>query len=228
MKTISNILLLSIAACGLAFAQGKPKSGAAGFVRIVNAIPQGAGKAAFAINGRDLFADGYALGQTTGEHGVKAGELVITVRKTGVETGRLNVKLGAGETITVIAFAEPVPQKELSDPPKWAVKLLRVNQQDEAKGFALSLISVCKPDETTVEILALEKNKGEKAFAKRLAVTKVDLGGNRDEIFVKSGDRTLTTVSPDAPGNYVVILYEDQEGRTEALTYYDPKFVITG
>ncbi len=222
MKAISNILILLIAACGLAFGQAKP---AAGFLRIVNAVAPGAGRAAFAINGRDLFPDGYALGQTTGEYGVKTGDLLITVRKTGVETGRTNIQLNAGETITLIAFAEQIPRKELSDPPKWAVRLLRLKQQDEAKGYALSLISVCKAEETAVALHAIESGAVEKAFAKRLAIVKVDLDRKNGEVFVKAGDRDLTTVSPDSPGNNVVILYENQEGRTEALTYYDPKLL---
>lgn len=225
MKTISNILALSLAACGLAFAQAKSGSG---FIRIINAIPQGAGNAAFAINGRDLFADGYALGQTTGEYGVKTGDLVITVRKTGVETGRTNIQLSDGETITLVAFAEEVPRKELSDPPKWAVRLLRMKQQDEVKGFALSLVSVCKPEETAVDVLDVEKGKPEKAYARRLAVTQMDLGASRSEVFVKIGDRILTALSPDSPGNQVVILYEDREGRIEALSFYDPKALVNG
>ncbi len=222
MKAISNILILLIAACGMAFGQAKP---AAGFLRIVNAVSPGVGKVAFAINGRDVYADGYALGQTTGEYGVKTGDLVITVRKTGVETGRTNIQLNAGETITLIAFAEQVPRKELSDPPKWAVRLLRMKQQDESKGFALSLVSVCKAEETAIDLLAIDSGSVEKAFAKRLAIVKADLDRKRGEVLVKMADRILTSVSPDSPGNYVVILYEDQEGRIETVSYYDPKLL---
>ena len=90
MKAISNILVLFMAASGMAFAQAKSGSG---FLRIVNAVSAGTGRVAFAINGRDVYADGYALGQTTGEYGVKTGDLVITTRKTGVETGRTNIQL---------------------------------------------------------------------------------------------------------------------------------------
>lgn len=224
MKTISNILILLLAACGCLFAQKKTETG---FIRIVNAIPAGTGKAAFSINGRDLYAGGYALGQTTGEYGIKAGDHVVTIRKTGVETGRANVLLGAGETVTVIAYAERLPQKNLADPPKWAVRLLRLKQQDEAKGFWLSLISVCKPDDTSVDLLLIDKDETRKAFAKRLAVSKVDLGKNRGEVFVKNADRILTSLSPDIPGNHVVVLYENDQGRTEAMTFYEPEFLVS-
>ena len=224
MKAISNILALLMATCGLALAQAKTGSG---FVHIINAVAAGTGKAAFAINGKDLYADGYALGQTTGAYAVKAGDLVITIRKTGVETGRTNIQLGSGDTITLIAFAEQLPQTDLSAPPKWAVRLLRLWQEKEAEGFALSMVSVCKAEETAVDLLAIDTDAVEKAFAKRLTVTKGDIDRKRGEIFVKQGDQVLTNVAPDSPGNYVVILYEDQEGKTEAVSYYDLKLLNT-
>jgi hypothetical protein len=225
MKAISNTLILLVAACGLAFAEEKSGSG---FLRIINAVAQGSGKVAFAINGRDVYVDGYTLGQTTGEYGVKTGEHVITVRKTGVETGRTNIQLKDGETVTLIAFAERMPQKELSDPPKWAVRLLRMKQQDEAKGFALTLVSVCKADETAVDLLSSESGAVEKAFVKRLSIIKRDLDRKRGEVFIRMGDRVLTSVLPESPGNNVVIFYEDREGRIEALSYYDPKLLAEG
>jgi hypothetical protein len=67
-----------------------------------------------------------------------------------------------------------------------------------------------------------------RAFAKRLAISKVELGGKRGEIMVSLADRVLTNISPDSPGNYVVILYENAEGAIEGLSYYDPKFVVAG
>jgi hypothetical protein len=214
-----------MAACGLAFAEEKAGTG---FIRIINAIAPGTGRVAFAINGRDVYADGYTLGQTTGEYGVNTGDLVVTIRKTGVETGRVNIQLKDGETVTLIAFAERLPQKELSDPPKWAVRLLRMKQQDEAKGFALTLVSVCKAEETAVDLLSSDSGAVEKAFVKRLAIIKRDLDRKRGEVFIRMGDRVLTSVLPESPGNNVVIFYEDREGRIEVLSYYDPKLLAAG
>jgi hypothetical protein len=42
------------------------------------------------------------------------------------------------------------------------------------------------------------------------------------------GDKTIGNISPDSPGNYVVILYENADGEIQSLSYYDPKFVIAG
>ena len=227
MKTISNILLLLLALSGIVHAQGRAKP-EVGFVRIVNAVSPGTGKATFHINGRNLYADGYALGQTTGGYGVKAGDLEIEVRKEGVESGKTNVRLGTGETLTVIAFAERVPPKKEDDPPKWAIKLLRLKQQDVERGYGVSVVSVCSAEETAVDLSVEGRERPERVFAKRLGIAKVELGRQRGEILIRIGDKTIGNISPDSPGNYVVILYENAEGQVEALSYYDPKFVIAG
>ena len=227
MKTISNILAVLLAATGMLSAQNRERP-EVGFVRIVNAVSPGTGKATFIVNGRNLYPDGYALGQTTGGYGVKAGDLEIEVRKEGVQTGRTGVRLGMGETLTLIAFAERVPPKKEDDPPGWAVKLLRLKQQDVERGFGVSLVSVCRAEETAVDLVVEGRDQPERAFARRLKTAAVGLGRTRGEIMIRIGDRTIGNISPDSPGNYVVILYENADGEIQALSYYDPKFVIAG
>jgi hypothetical protein len=224
MKTISKSLVLLGMLCVPLFGQ-RPEIG---FVRIVNAVSPGTGNASFLIDGRSLYADGYALGQTTGGYGVKAGSIDIEVRKTGVEPGSTRVSLGIGETMTVIAFAERLPAKKPDDPPKWGIKLLRLKQQEVERGYGVSLISVCKPEEIPLKLTVEGREAPVRAFAKRLAISKVELGGKRGEIMVSHEERVLANISPDSPGNYVVILYENAEGIIEALSYYDPKFVVAG
>ncbi len=36
----------------------------------------------------------------------------------------------------------------------------------------------------------------------------------------------INTISPDRPGNYVVVIYQNAEGEFRALSFYDPKYVI--
>lgn len=227
MKTISNILILLFATCAIVLAQGGTAP-QVGFIRIVNAISPGNGNASFLINGRDLYKDGYALGQTTGGYGVKAGNIEVQVRKEGVATGTTRITLATGETMTVIAFAERVPSKNSDDPPKWEIKLLRLKQQDVESGYGVSFISVCKPEEIALDLTVEGRDRVEKAIAKRLSISKVALGTKRGEILVSHEDKVLTNISPDSPGNYVVIVFENAEGAIQALSYYDPRFVIAG
>jgi hypothetical protein len=226
MKKIFKALMLCAALVSSVSAQEETPQVA--FVRIVNAVSPGVGNASFIVDGRNLYEDGYKLGQTTGGYGVAVGTRTIQVEKEGVQKGTTKLTLGLGETVTLIAFAERLPVEKENDPPKWTIKLLRLKQATVERGYGLSLVSVCGPSETVVELGLLSTGKAVRSAAKRLSITKVDIGNARGEVVVKSGGKNLTMVSPDSPGNYVVILYETAEGETEALSFYDPKFVVAG
>jgi len=224
MKTIFKTLLTFIfVTCALSAQQPE-----VGFVRIVNAVAPGTGNASFLLDGRNLFEDGYKLGQDTGGYGVKAGSIGIEVRKEGVESGSTRVQLGIGETMTVIAFAERLPVKNEDDPPRWAIKLLRLKQQDAERGYGLSFVSVCKENEIGVQVSIAGRKEAQNVFAKRLTITKLEIGGKQAEVGVGIDERKITHISTDSPGNYVVIIYENVDGGVEAISYYDPKFVIAG
>ena len=92
----------------------------------------------------------------------------------------------------------------------------------------MTLVSVCEKDEVMIQAAVQGKGTIEKAYVKRLATTSVDLGQSRGEVLVKAGDEIVTTISPEDPGNYVVLLYQDAEGTVRALSFFDPKFVIAG
>jgi hypothetical protein len=224
MKTISNILVALVSLTCYASAQ----SPEVGFVRIVNAVVPGTGNAAFLLDGRNLFPEGYKLGQDTGGYGVKAGSLRIEVRKEGVESGRTVLALGTGETMTLIAFAERLPVIDEEDPPRWTIRLLRLRQQEPERGYGLSFVSVCDADETAVSVSIEGRKPAKRVFARRLAITKLDIGSRQAGVGVGIGDRKLTHISTDSPGNYVVVLYENADGEVQALSFYDPKFVIAG
>ncbi len=225
MKTLSNILLAAAMLATATAQDGPPK---VGFVRIVHAVAAGEGRAGILIDGEDIFPKGYELGQRTGGFGLKAGSHTISIKKTGVETGTTKVNLETGETMTLIGFAEKVPAKKEGDPPVWTTRILRLKQSDPERGYRMTLVSVCDKDEVTVKAAAQGKGTLETAHVKRLATTTVDLGRNRGEVLVQSGDEVITTISPEDPGNYVVVIYQDAEGKIRALSFFDPKFVIAG
>lgn len=231
MKTISNLVTAAVALMAAfsspAHAQqsGPPE---VGFVRIIHAVAPGTGKATIFIDGEDLFPKGYDLGQRTGGMGIKAGTHKITIKKEGLEAGTTQVTLKTGETLSLIAFGEKVPGKEEKDPPVWKIRVLRLKQSEPESGYRMTLVSVC--DQKEVGVAAAVQGKGtiEKATVERLKTTSVDLGKSRGEVLVKAGEEIVTTISPEDPGNYVVVLYQDADGKIKALSYYDPKFVIAG
>lgn len=228
MRTIFNLAaaLLLVTAAG-AQQEGRPE---VCFVRIVNAVAAGEGNVRFDIDGEDIFPKGYKLGQRTGGFGLKAGSHKITIRKEGVEPGTTTVDLKTGETMSLIGFAEKLPPKkgEEEEPPVWITRILRLKQSDPERGFRMTIVSVSSKDEIEVKAAVQGKGSIETAYAKRLSTASVDLGRARGEVLVKIGDEIVNTLSPEDPGNYVVILYDDPDGKVKAISFYDPKFVIAG
>ncbi len=226
MKTIFNLFAgLWLVFIGEAVAREDVPQ--VGFIRIIHAIGPGEGRAKFFMDGEDLFPKGYELGQRTGGIGLKAGRHKIEVRKEGVEPGSTSIDLRAGETHTLIAFAERLPADRDSQP-RWITRILRLKQSEPTSGYRMSVVSVCSEPEVRIEAAAAGKGKIERVAARRLGVVRVDLGRARGEVMVRAGDEILTTVSPDSPGNYVVLLYDDSDGVVRAISFFDPKFSIAG
>lgn len=232
MKTISNLLvcLAAIASfTGLlpqAHAQKKEEPDV-GFVRIVHAVAPGEGNANILIDGEDIFPKGYRLGQRTGGFGLKAGSHTISIKKAGVETGTTKLTLAKGETISLVGFAEKVPPVKEDDPPTWKTKILLLKQSDPERGYRLAMVSLCPEEGVNVMAESLGK-KPELMYAKRMTVVTTSLGDSKTEVVLKVAGETIAMVSPEDPGNYVVILYQDEAGKIKALSFYDPKFVVAG
>lgn len=230
MKTIFKLVALvsGIGSLLISNASSQQETPRFGFVRIVNAINQGQGNAKFSVDGEDIFPKGYQLGETSGGMSLKQGSHSISVSKEGLEKGTTKLDLVTNETTTLIAFAEQQPAPKEGDPPVWAIKLLRLKQREVEKGYGLTLVSVAKEPETKLQLAIQGKGAVEKCSVTRLGITYVNLGESRGEVFVKIADKIVTTVSPDTPGNYVVVVYDAGDGKTAAIYFFDPKFVIAG
>lgn len=229
MKMISKILAATLCLFGvIASASGKATSPEVGFLRIINAIAPGNGTTRVLIDGEELFPKGYQLGQRSGGIGLAAGFHTVTLQKNGVESGTTKIDLKSGETLSLIGFAEKIPATDDHTPQRWTTKILRLKQSDPERGFRMTLLSVCDLDEVKVEAIIPGKSDITTAHVKRLATAAIDLGSTRSEAMVKVGGEVITTISPDEPGNHVVVLYQDADGKIRALTFFDPKFVIAG
>jgi hypothetical protein len=229
MKIISKIFAAALCMFASMFsAIGKEGSPEVGFVRIINAIAPGNGTTRVLIDGDDLFPKGYQLGQRSGGIGLAAGPHTVTLQKNGVESGTTKIDLKSGETLSLIGFAEKIPATDDDTPPRWTTKILKLKQSDPECGFRMTLLSVCDLDEVKVDAIIPGKKDITTAYVKRLSTAAIDLGSTRNEVMVKVGGEIISTVSPDEPGNHVVVIYQDAEGKIRALTFFDPKFVIAG
>ena len=229
MKTISKIFAATLCMISsMLSAIGKEGSPEVGFVRIINAIAPGNGTTRVLIDGEDLFPRGYQLGQRSGGIGLAAGPHTVTLQKNGVESGTTKIDLKSGETLSLIGFAEKIPATDDDAPPRWMTKILRLKQSDPERGFRMTLLSVCDLDEVKVDAVIPGKKDITTVHVKRLTTAAIYLGSTRNEAMVKVGGEIITTVSPDEPGNHVVVLYQDADGKIRALTFFDPKFVTAG
>jgi hypothetical protein len=229
MKMISKIFAAALCMFGvISSANGKATSPEFGFLRIINAIAPGNGTTRVLIDGEELFPKGYQLGQRSGGIGLAAGPHTVTLQKNGVESGTTKIELKSGETLSLIGFAEKIPATDDHAPPRWTTKILKLKQSDPERGFRMTLLSVCDLDEVKVDAIIPGQKDITTAHVKRLTTAAIDLGNTRSEAMVKVGGEIITTVSPDEPGNHVVVLYQDAEGKIRALTFFDPKFVIAG
>ena len=228
MKRIFKYLIAAVFVClGARLPAQEPKP-EVGFVRIVHSIAPGEGTATFVIDGENIFPKGYQMGQRTGGIGIKAGSHTVTIRKNGLKEGSTKFDLKNGETLSLIGFAQKIPPKNEGDPDEWEIKILRLKQSDAGKGYNISFISVCDKEDVRVETLSEGQMKPKIESVKRLTTSTVKLGAVRGEAQISVDGEVVTMVSPDDPGNYVVVLYQDAEGKIKALSFFDPKFVIAG
>lgn len=224
MKTISNILI-ALACLACAVCAQTPE---AAFLRIVHAVARGNGNARFLLDGRDLYPQGYRLGQDTGGYGVPAGEHRISVRKDGLGTGTTRIRLKPGQTLTLIAFAERLPAENAEATPQWKIRFLRLEPKDVGDGYGLSVVSVCPSEETGLRLITDGRKDTRSVNARRLAITPVDLGKRPTEVGLHMGERKIAHISSSTPGNHVVVVYENQDGMVEAVSFHDLRFLVAG
>ena len=231
MKTISKILPL-LFVCGLvapATAQKKelaptgPSQGKMGFIRLVAAVAQGTGTLKIKIDGNDINPTGYNLGDVTGGLGLKAGTHDVTISREGTEPGTTRVKVENDDTTILIPFAEKVPASD-EKPAYWAIRILRLKQLDIPEGKNASFVSVSQTPELKVEMRDPE-GKWTPVFVKRLAVAKSPITYPRGYVPLKSKDGDIESIPVGQDGNYVVLLYDDKDGKVQSLNFQDQKFL---
>ena len=198
-----------------------------GFVRLVNVVAAGEGITTYHLDGQNLYPKGYRFSQITGGVPVKPGSPSLEVKKEGVETGKTKLDVVKNQTTTLIAFSEKIEVEE-GDPPKWKAKILKLKQKEVEKGFRLTVVSVCTQEEIPFMIATAARKVVEKPLAKRFRTTSLDLGDSRGDVELRTADAKTQycLFTPDSPGNYVVVFYNDAEGEIKAMSFYDPNFVM--
>lgn len=216
MRTISRLLALILLAPLLPAQQGGEDYG---FIRLVNAVAPGEGRLELLLDGNNLYPDGYRLGDATGGMGVPTGRCEVVVRKEGTKEGTTSIKVEAGETTTIIPFAERIPATD-DEPEHWQIRILRLKQKEETERRDATFVSVSRDPELMVEMREPE-GRWEKIFVKRFDTAMTQMKYPEGYVPLRLGDRELPSIPVMDVGNYVVVLYDDPEGVVRAISFRD-------
>lgn len=223
MKTIFKLLSLLAFGAGSLSAQKNPAVNPTGFIRVVNAVASGTGPMNVLIDGEDARPKGYKLGDATGGIGLPPGSHKFTFKREGVKEGTTTVALEKGQTVTLIPYAERIPASD-QEPAHFEMRVLRLKQKQVDAGRTATFVSVSANPEVKVE-LSSEDGKWANVFVKRLMIAETPLKYSQGYAPAKVAGEPIEAIPIGGPGNYVVILYDDTEGKIHSLYFRDLKFL---
>lgn len=193
------------------------------YIRLVNAVAPGEGRVELILNGAIVYPEGYQLGAVTGGIGVARGRCKVLVRKDGVKEGESRFDVRAGKTITLIPFAERVPANE-DGPAHWQIRILRLKQTEKPKGREATFVSVARAPNVSIEMRDPAGN-WDRHFVQRFQITRAPMKYPEGYVPLRMGDRELPSIPVMDEGNYVVVLFDDADGKLGALSFRDFRHV---
>jgi hypothetical protein len=217
MKMIFKILAVLLVTASAVVAQGDEKK--VGYIRLIHALAPGEGKLSLILDGADVYPSGYQLGNATGGIGVKAGRCKVVIRRDGVEEGETDVDVVMGETTTVIPFAERIPATD-DKPAHWQIRILRLKQTKRQEGRVATFVSVSVQPEVTVEMREPEGGWS-KVFVKRFGTANLPMNYPEGYVPLRVGEQKLSPIPVMDEGTYVVVLFDDAEGKLASISFRD-------
>jgi hypothetical protein len=194
-----------------------------GFLRIVHAVAPGTGQLFCEVDGSSIRPDGYKFGDVTGGVAYKPGAHEVKIRREGVKDASTKVNVAINETTILIPFAEKVPATD-EEPAHWEIRILRLKQLEPISERSATFVSVSQHPEIKVEMRDM-KGKWDAAYVKRLSIAQLPIAFPRGYVPLRIGEQTLESIPISNEGNYVVLLYDDPDGKTKALNFRDYKFL---
>lgn len=194
-----------------------------GFIRIANTIAPGTGNVRVLIDGKDVYAPGYKFGAVTGGIGLPPGSHEVTIRREGVKEGSTKTTVNKDQTVTLIPFAERVPATD-QEPAHFAIRILRLKQKETQQGRSASFISVSGMPEILAE-LRDPGGKWAKVSVKRLTIGEATIHYPEGYAPVRLNGKDAESIPIGDAGNYVVVIYDDSEGKLQSVNFRDFKYL---
>jgi len=193
------------------------------FIRIANTVAPGTGNVKVLVDGSDVYEPGYKFGAVTGGIGLSPGNHTVTIRREGVKEGSSKVSVEKDQTVTLIPFAELVPATD-QEPAHHAIRILRLKQKQTENGRSASFISVSGQPEVQAE-LRDPAGKWEKVFVKRLMIGEATIKYPEGYAPIRVNGKDMKPIPIADVGNYVVVLYDDLEGKLQTVNFRDFKYL---
>jgi hypothetical protein len=193
------------------------------FIRIANAVAPGAGNVKVLVDGNDVYPAGYKFGAVTGGIGLSPGDHTVTISREGIKEGTTKVSVEKNQTVTLIPFAERVPATD-QVPAHFACRILRLKQKAVPQGRSASFVSVSGQPELIAELRDPAGNWA-KVLVKRLAIGEATIRYPEGYAPVRVNGQDMTPIPISDEGNYVIVLYDDAEGKINSVNFRDFKFL---
>ena len=223
MKTIFKLMRGGFLAAALGLTAGAQEVPKNGFIRLANGVGPGVGLLTMEVEGKSANDKGYKLGDVTGGISLPPGNRTIKFFREGVKEGTTRVNVSPNETTTLVPFAEMVPATD-EVPAHWEMRILKLKQKDPQAERSATFVSVSKRPEIKVEMRDPE-GKWSSIYVKRLATSQAPILYPRGYVPLKTAEGDLVSIPVSSAGNYVVLLYDDGEGKVHSLNFRDRKFL---
>lgn len=220
MKTsfrLSCLIVIS-ALTGWCFS-AEPAGEPLGYLRLVNTIAAGAGNVSVRVDGGEVYPKGYRFGAVTGGIGLTPGVHQVEVRREGVLTGSAEVTVVSKLTLTLVAHAEEIPAAG-GKPLRHQARLLELVPREVGKGKVATFVSVSQTPRVPMWVRK-EDGGWDAVEVTRLKPVETTIQVARGYVALRSGGRPLDAIPVADPGNYVVVLFDDDKGRLRSVSFRD-------
>jgi phage pi2 protein 07 len=189
----------------------------------MNAVCVGSGKLDCLIDGVEVRDEGYEFGDVTGGIPRKPGSYRVTFKRSGIESGRIEINVIQDETTTLIPFAEFVPATE-KKAGHWIIRILRLKQSESREKSTATVINLTRKPELKVQIQQPDES-WITLSVKRLTLERVPVLQRAGYVPLRTESADLKPLSVGTSGNFVSIIYEDAGGAICSRNFQDFKYL---
>jgi hypothetical protein len=200
-----------------------PTVGPRGFIRLMNAVGVGSGKLEFQIDGVKVRDEGYEFGDVTGGIPRKPSSYKIKFRRNGVEEGETKLDVARNETTTLIPFAEYVPATE-KKAAHWIIRILKLKQSESPGKSTATVINLTRKPELRVKIQQPDES-WITLSVKRLTLERTPILQRTGYVPMQAEGGDLKPLSVGTSGNFVSVVYEDDNGAICSQNFQDLKYL---